>query len=224
MNLVDVHALNKSYLTGQEILPVLKDLDFQLEQGKIALITGESGCGKSTFLNILGGLDSCESGEVRIAGQEISLLEEEALSEFRRNRIGFIFQSHYLMKDFTALENVLLPRYLAGVPRKEAERQALVWLEAVEMGDRKHHYPAQLSGGERQRVAVARSLVNDPDLVLADEPTGNLDERNSRVVEDLLFRLVADHGKTLILVTHDPRLAVRGDFHYHLGSGGLSVL
>ncbi|MDR1894109.1 MAG: ABC transporter ATP-binding protein [Spirochaetales bacterium] len=222
MNLVEIHHLQKSFLSGSEILPVLQDLDFCLEEGKTALITGESGSGKSTFLSILGGLDNCEAGQILVEGRDIAGLGEEKLSVYRRDKIGFIFQFHHLMKDFTALENVFLPLYMTGEKKKRALERAEHWLGEVGLSDRKNHFPAQLSGGERQRVAVARALVKDPALILADEPTGNLDEGNSRQVEDLLFSLVREKQKTLVLVTHDPFLSRRGDRHLHLERGRLT--
>lgn len=223
MNLVEIVDLKKSFLSGQEILPVLEGLSFSLEAGKTALITGESGSGKSTFLSILGGLDTCESGEIRVDGENIASYPEEALSRYRKDKVGFIFQFHHLMKDFTALENVFLPLYLAGNTKKSSQSAAMSWLEEVGLTDRRNHFPAQLSGGERQRLAVARALVKEPVLLLADEPTGNLDERNSRQVEELLFRLVKEKQKTLVLVTHDPFLAGKGDYHYHLEMGSLKI-
>ncbi len=219
MSLVQISGLNKSYLSGYEILPVLQNVDFSLGKGEIALVTGESGSGKSTFLNILGGLDRAESGKVIVDGFSLTEPCEEVLSGYRKEKIGFIFQFHYLMKDFTTLENVFLPLYMTGVSKKKATDEAERYLELIGLSERRHHYPSQLSGGERQRAAVARALINNPSLVLADEPTGNLDENNSRLIEELLFSLVREFGKTLILVTHDPVLARRGDYHFHLEGG-----
>jgi lipoprotein-releasing system ATP-binding protein len=150
---------------------------------------------------------------------EISGLSENALSAFRQRRIGFIFQFHYLLKDFTALENVMLPAYMTGMKKKEALRKAGLLLSDVKLDGRIHHYPSQLSGGERQRVAVARALVNDPDMILADEPTGNLDPANSAMVADLLFAGAEKYGKTLIVVTHDDSVALRAPVRYILENG-----
>ncbi|MBI9103441.1 MAG: ABC transporter ATP-binding protein [Spirochaetales bacterium] len=224
MGIVEIKALKKSYISGSEELPVLKGVDFSLEKGEIALITGESGSGKSTFLNILGGLDRAESGSIVVDGQSIEELREESLSVYRKEKIGFIFQFHYLMKDFNTLENVFLPLYMGGMSKKQAESEARRYLDIIGLSHRLLHYPSQLSGGERQRAAVARALINDPSLVLADEPTGNLDEKNSRMIEELLFKLVKDFGKTLILVTHDTSLASRGDYHLHLEGGSFKNL
>ena len=219
MSIVEIKGLRKSYLSGYEKLPVIKNADFTLEKGKTAVITGESGSGKSTFLNIVGGLDRAEEGKLTVDGLSIGELNEDALSVYRKEKIGFIFQFHYLMKDFTALENVFLPLFMAGTPRKEAAEKAEEFLKLIGLEERKDHYPSQLSGGERQRAAVARALISDPVLVLADEPTGNLDEKNSRLIEDLLLNLVGELDKTLIMVTHDPLLAQRGDCRFHLENG-----
>jgi lipoprotein-releasing system ATP-binding protein len=182
-------------------------------------VTGTSGSGKSTLLNILGGLDRSDSGSVVVGGLEISGLSESALSSYRSRRVGFIFQFHYLLKDFTALENVMLPAYIAGAKKKDALEKARILLGDVRLDDRIHHYPSQLSGGERQRVAVARSLVNDPDMILADEPTGNLDAQNSAMVAELLYAGAGKWGKTLIVVTHDTAVAERAAFRYTLEGG-----
>jgi lipoprotein-releasing system ATP-binding protein len=161
-------------------------------------------------------------GIIRVDDVEVSSLEEEKLTVFRNKVVGYIFQFHYLLKDFTALENVMMPAYIGGMKKSQALRCAEDLLKQVGLKERFDHFPSQLSGGERQRVAVARALVNDPALLLADEPTGNLDENNSRNVEDILFTLVKEHGKTLILVTHDNSLASRGSVHKHLEKGVLT--
>ena len=219
MNLLEVKDLAKSYQSGPEMLPVLQNISFSLPKGGVAVFTGESGSGKSTLLNLIGGLDGADAGSIRVGNREIVGLNEEALGGYRRRQIGFVFQFHYLLKDFTALENVMLPLFMAGTRKKKALERARDWLEVVGLKDRGHHYPVQLSGGERQKVALARALITDPSLILADEPTGNLDEKNSRMVEDLLFGLVKSHGKTLILVTHDPHLADRASAGFHLEGG-----
>jgi lipoprotein-releasing system ATP-binding protein len=220
--LVDVAGAGKTFKNGPEELVVFENLDMQIGAGTTVVISGESGSGKSTLLNLIGGLDRISSGRIRVADYELNSLKEGQLSAYRRKMIGFIFQFHYLLKEFTALENVMLPAFMSGVNRKEANEQAGALLEEVNLGGRVSHYPLQLSGGERQRVAVARSLILDPEVILADEPTGNLDEKNSRLVEDLLFSLVKTHGKTLILVTHDPYVRKRGDRSLRLESGRLA--
>jgi lipoprotein-releasing system ATP-binding protein len=204
-----VEGVEKTFITGPEELTVLRTISLRLEPGEILSITGESGSGKTTLLSLIAGLDLPTRGRIRCAGYEVSRLNENELTEYRSRRIGLIFQLHYLLKDFTAIENVMLPGYMAGMSRTEATKRAAELLDQVNMGPRANHYPLQLSGGERQRVAVARSLINEPQLILADEPTGNLDERNSRVVEELLFSLVRAHQTSLIVVTHDLGLAHR---------------
>ncbi|MDR1178357.1 MAG: ABC transporter ATP-binding protein [Spirochaetaceae bacterium] len=226
-NLIEVKDAVKTYASPSETLKILTGVSFSLERGSSLAITGESGSGKSTLLNILGGLDRFDSGSVTVyspktGSVELGRLSEHGLTGYRRNQIGFIFQFHYLLRDFTALENVMLPAYIAGMPKKAALERAETLLGDVRLGERSRHYPSQLSGGERQRVAVARSLVNDPDLVLADEPTGNLDPGNSGMVAELLYALTEKWGKTLIVVTHDQALAARAEQHYVLRSGILS--
>jgi lipoprotein-releasing system ATP-binding protein len=219
--LVEVKDLTKNYVSGNETLRILKGINFEAPAGSAIAVSGQSGSGKSTFLNIIGGLDRCDSGSVKIGGMEISGLSENALSAFRQRRIGFIFQFHYLLKDFTALENVMLPAYMTGMKKKEALRKAGLLLSDVRLEDRAHHYPSQLSGGERQRVAVARALVNDPDMILADEPTGNLDPANSAMVAERLFAGAEKYGKTLIVVTHDDSVALRAPVRHILEDGAL---
>jgi lipoprotein-releasing system ATP-binding protein len=219
--LVEVKDLTKNYVSGSETLHILKGINFEAPSGSAVAVSGQSGSGKSTFLNILGGLDRCDSGSVRIGEMEICGLSENALSAFRQRRIGFIFQFHYLLKDFTALENVMLPAYMTGMKKKEALEKARLLLADVKLDERMQHYPSQLSGGERQRVAVARALVNDPDMILADEPTGNLDPSNSAMVADLLFAGAEKYGKTLIVVTHDDSVALRAPVRHILEDGTL---
>jgi lipoprotein-releasing system ATP-binding protein len=217
--LVRVRDLVKTYASGTETLHILQGIGFEIIRGSSVAVTGESGSGKSTLLNILGGLDRCDSGSVMVGDAEITGLTESALSSYRSRRVGFIFQFHYLLKDFTALENVMLPAYIAGMKKKDALEKARLLLEDVRLQDRLQHYPSQLSGGERQRVAVARSLVNDPDLILADEPTGNLDTQNSAMVAELLYAGVEKWGKTILVVTHDIGVAERAEIRYTLESG-----
>jgi len=220
--LLVLEGVNKVYLSGSEELRVLKDLTVSVEASAITVVTGESGSGKSTLLNLLGGLDAPTSGTVRVGPYMVSHMDEEELTVYRRGVLGFIFQFHYLLREFSARENIMMPALIAGTPKEEARERAERLLDEIGLSARRHHYPPQLSGGERQRIAVARSLINDPLLVLADEPTGNLDEGNSRMVEDLLFSLVRSRGKTLVLVTHDVNLARRGDRRFHLFQGSLS--
>ncbi|MDR2258027.1 MAG: ABC transporter ATP-binding protein [Treponema sp.] len=207
--LIRVENIVKNYISGAETLHILKGVSVEIRRGIAAAVTGQSGSGKSTLLNILGGLDRADSGRVKVGDTEITALPEGELSEYRSRRVGFIFQFHYLLKDFTALENVMLPAYIGGMKKKAALEKARALLADVKMDDRIGHYPSQLSGGERQRVAVARSMVNDPDVILADEPTGNLDPDNSAVVAELLYAGAEKWGKTLIVVTHDEKVAAR---------------
>jgi lipoprotein-releasing system ATP-binding protein len=219
--LVVVEGLVKDYVSGTETLHILRGISFSLNGGSTLAITGQSGSGKSTLLNILGALDRSDSGRVLAAGVELSSLSEKNLSTFRRDKLGFVFQFHYLLKDFTALENVMIPGYIAGMKKKDALERAGSLLEDVNMRERLHHYPSQLSGGERQRVAVARSMINNPDLLLADEPTGSLDPANSDSVAELLYSGAGRWGKALIVVTHDEKVAGRAVSRYTLEGGVL---
>jgi lipoprotein-releasing system ATP-binding protein len=221
--MVKAEGLVKNYISGNENLHILRGVSFEIPFGRSAAISGQSGSGKSTLLNILGGLDHCDAGSVFVGGMEITSLAEKALSTYRSKKIGFIFQFHYLLRDFTALENVMLPAYIAGMKKKRATERARELLADLMLADRAGHFPSQLSGGERQRVAVARSMVNDPDLILADEPTGNLDPDNSAMVAELLYAGAEKWGKTLLVVTHDVRLAARAGRFYTLANGLLNV-
>lgn len=214
-------SICKSFPSADEDLVILKDVNLTVQAASRIAIIGESGCGKSTLLNIIGGLETPTSGFVTAGPYSVESLDERRISDYRSSYLGLIFQFHYLLKDFTALENVMLPAWMAGMKKSEAMDRALSLLVDVKLEDRMHHYPAQLSGGERQRAAVARSLVNSPSLVLADEPTGNLDPSNAETVRDLLFSVVANYRTTLILVTHDHAMADMADTRYVLGKTGL---
>ena len=213
--------LAKSFTSQAETLKVLLDLDFELDAARSCSIMGTSGSGKSTLLAILGGLESFDSGEVWVGGHGLHKLSEKDLPRFRSSYVGFVFQFHYLLKDFTALENVALPAYMAGKPRKEAWEKAEKLLESVGLKDRLNHFPSELSGGERQRTAIARALVNNPRLILADEPTGNLDAASATKVRDILFSLPSLTGASVILATHDPDLAKNADSFFSLIEGRL---
>jgi ABC-type lipoprotein export system ATPase subunit len=196
------------------MLTVLDNVSFALEGGGRVAVTGESGSGKSTLLSLIGGLDVPDAGSIAVDGSHVESLDEAALTRYRSEVVGLVFQFHHLLQDFSALENVMLPALMvasgpSAAARRRVEERAAGLLADVGLGDRRAHAPAQLSGGERQRVALARALINEPRLILADEPTGNLDERNSRLVEETLFALVEDHGRSLILVTHNRDLARR---------------
>ena len=220
--MVNAEGIVKSFISENESLHILRGISFSIPAGKSAAVNGRSGSGKSTLLNILGGLDRCDGGKAFVGGEEITALPEKALSAYRSRKVGFIFQFHYLLKDFTALENVMLPAYIAGMNRKQSLERARALLADLDLASRSGHFPSQLSGGERQRVAVARSMVNDPDLILADEPTGNLDPDNSGVVTELLYKSAEKWGKTLLVVTHDEKLAARASSRYTLENGLLA--
>ena len=220
-NLIRIENLTKIYSGAGEKLTVFSDVNVNLKRGSKTVILGESGSGKSTLLNIIGALDNASGGKVQVGPYEVTSLDEEHAAVYRADFLGLIFQFHYLLKDFTALENVFLPLYMKGVPKKEARLRAERLLCDVGLEKRMHHLPSQLSGGERQRAAVARSLIADPELVLADEPTGNLDPENAHLVGELLFSVVEKYGKTLIMATHDLSLTSGADQCLRIKQGRL---
>ncbi|MDA3955897.1 ABC transporter ATP-binding protein [Oceanispirochaeta sp.] len=222
--IVELKNLTKTYTSGDDILLILDDINFTFPRGALMSLTGESGSGKSTFLNIVGALDKADSGEIKSCGVSLHRADENTMAEYRNKNTGFIFQFHYLLKDFNALENIMLPGRIQGQNLSELRMKAQDLLKSVNMENRSHHYPGQLSGGERQRIALARALINSPQLILADEPTGSLDEKNSRLVEDMLFSLTSEKGVSLILATHDRQLASRTTLKYHLQGGQLNAL
>lgn len=222
--ILEINDLEKIYYGSTEKLTILKNLNLTVSSASKVIITGESGCGKSTLLNIIGGIDSPTAGNVKAGMFNVTELGEDDLTSYRSRFLGLIFQFHYLLKDFTALENVFMPAYMMGIAKKEAMERARQLLSDVGLEKRFDHLPSQLSGGERQRVSVARSLINDPDLILADEPTGNLDPSNAMLIGRMLFSLVDRYGKTLLLVTHDMSLAEKGDCVYRLHSGRLETV
>lgn len=197
----------------------LRGVSVEIRRGEIVAIVGASGAGKSTLLQILGTLMSADSGRVEIAGVDVSRLGERELAAFRNRHIGFVFQFHHLLPEFTALENVMMPALIGGVPHREAESRALELLEVVGMSHRTSHKPVELSGGEQQRVAIARALVNRPSVVLADEPTGNLDTRNRDEIERLLVDVRERFGQTIVMVTHDEVLASLADRKISMSDG-----
>jgi lipoprotein-releasing system ATP-binding protein len=217
-----VSSLVRRFVTGGETLEVLRDVSLAVQEGGTAAISGESGCGKSTLLGLIGGLDRPTAGSVFVGGRDITELGESDLSRYRNREVGFVFQFHFLLKDFTALENVIIPGMLGSESSRALRERGRQLLAEVGLDQRMDAWPLELSGGERQRVAVARALINEPRLLLADEPTGNLDERNARTVEDMLFALVRRYGRTMILVTHDFALASRADSRFLLAGGALS--
>lgn len=220
-SVVVASSLSRHFLTGAETLEVLRNVNLQVAEGETVAITGESGCGKSTLLGLIGGLDTPTGGTVTVRGLDIGGLDEAQLSAYRNRDVGFIFQFHFLLKDFTALENVVIPGMVGRASSRALRDRARQLLSEVGLEGRMDAWPLELSGGERQRVAVARALVNEPGLLLADEPTGNLDERNARAVEEMLFGLVQRHRRTMVLVTHDKALAARASRSFHLADGTL---
>jgi lipoprotein-releasing system ATP-binding protein len=219
--LLAVRALARSFEAGGETLEVLRGVELEVREPASIAVTGESGSGKSTLLALVGGLDRPTGGSVVVGGTDITMLDETELSSYRSRHVGFVFQFHFLLADFTALENLIIPGMLASRNAAETRARARGLLDDVGLARRAGAYPLELSGGERQRVAVARALMNRPRLILADEPTGNLDERNARMVEDLLFPLVAREGCVLLLATHDRALAARAERRYELAGGVL---
>ena len=222
--ILTVKNLEKTYKTDIETLTVLKNLNFEALEGSKTAIVGESGSGKSTLLNIIGSIDTATGGTVQAGTWNLTSLSEREKSEYRSSFLGLVFQFHYLLKDFTALENVFMPAFMTGVPRKTAEEKARALLEDVGLSKRISHLPSELSGGERQRVAVARALINDPPLILADEPTGNLDPANAVLISELLFSMADKYKKTLILVTHDLKIAEKCADRYTIADGRLEKL
>ena len=192
-------------------LEVLKGIDLHIAKREIVSIVGASGAGKSTLLHIIGTLDRANQGTLLIDGTEVNRLNDRVLAEFRNKHIGFVFQFHHLLPEFTALENICRPAFIGGTPKEEAERRAMQLLEYMNLTDRKDHKPSQLSGGEQQRVAVARALINQPAVVLADEPSGNLDSKSAQELHQLFFRLRDEFQQTFVIVTHNPELAAMSD-------------
>lgn len=223
--LISVRALSKSYAApGGRVLTVLRDLDLSADRGEMIAIVGASGVGKSTLLHVLGGLDEFEAGEIEIAGKPLHAMNDAARVEFRNRHIGFVFQFHHLLPEFTALENVEMPMRIARLDAKERRARATVLLERVGLGERMDHRPGTLSGGEQQRVAIARALVMNPALLLADEPTGDLDETTADAIHALLREMHAESGLTSIIATHNPRLAAACDRTFRLEHGTLAEI
>ena len=215
--MIELRGVTKSVPSGSGTLTILHPLDLSIGTRSVSAITGPSGSGKSTLLGLIAGLDSPSAGQVIIDGIDITALDEDGLARLRGTRIGFVFQFFHLLPSLTAFENVLVPMEIAGVAN--AAQRARSLLDEVGLRDRGHHYPSQLSGGEQQRVAIARALANDPPLLLADEPTGNLDSSTGHAIIELLLGINRARGTTLVLVTHDPELAAKADIRIALRDG-----
>jgi putative ABC transport system ATP-binding protein len=215
--MIELREVSKTVMSGSEPLTILHPLSLQIPHGSFLAIVGPSGSGKSTLLGLLAGLDAPTSGSVSIDGVDITKLDEDRLAKLRGEKIGFVFQFFHLIPSLTALENVSVPMEIVGVRNARPNAERL--LEEVGLTGRGHHYPSQLSGGEQQRVALARALANDPPIVLADEPTGNLDTRNGRHIMDLLRKIHSERGTTIVLVTHDAELAATADARLVLRDG-----
>jgi len=214
--ILDAQGLSKTYRTGPDDVIVWADVDLQVHVGETISIIGASGSGKSTLLNALGGLDSIDGGEVSLAGHKIHALDEITRTRLRNQDLGFVYQFHHLLPEFSALENVMMPLLIRGEKTKVAKARALQCLSQVGLSSRTEHNPAELSGGERQRVAIARALVGKPKVVLLDEPTGNLDQQSAEQVEDVLLELSETVGMAFVIVTHDEALAARANRRYKL--------
>ena len=219
--MIELYQVSKTVQSGSERLTILHELDLTIPDGQFVAVVGPSGSGKSTLLGLVAGLDAPTSGRILIDGEDITAMGEDSLASLRGRKLGFVFQSFHLIPSMTALENILAPMEIAGV--RGARERARRLLEDIDLTGRAHHYPSQLSGGEQQRVAVARAFSNEPSILLADEPTGNLDSRNGQHVFDLMVEMNRRHGTTLVLVTHDHELASRADRRISLRDGRVAA-
>ena len=224
MRIVETENLTRVYGSGEIQVNALSGVSIHVDTGEFVAVMGPSGCGKSTLLHMLGGLDHPSSGTVKINGKDLSALNDDELTDLRREYIGFIFQFFNLIPTLTALDNAALPLVLGGMKPADAQAKAMEWLKKLEVADRSHHKPDELSGGQRQRVAIARSLATDPILILADEPTGNLDSKAAGEFADLLREIVDKWERSILLVTHDPRISSYADRIIHLEDGVVSEI
>ncbi|WP_294884039.1 lipoprotein-releasing ABC transporter ATP-binding protein LolD [uncultured Gilliamella sp.] len=222
-SLLSAKNLYKTYKEGKMVTEVLKNVSFDIYPQSLLAIIGSSGSGKSTLLHLLGGLDKPTSGEIIFKSQQLNRLSEQEKAHLRNQEIGFVYQFHHLLPDFTALENVAMPLLIAGTSPNEAKKRAMAMLDSVNLVKRANHRPAELSGGERQRVAIGRALINNPALVMADEPTGNLDKSTADAIFDLLIKLNREHGTAFLVVTHDLVLANKLDQQLIMSDGQLST-
>lgn len=222
MSIVSVQNISKSYWRDSQEIPVLSNISFDIPDGEFLALMGPSGSGKTTLLNLIAGIDKPTRGTITVAGTDISTLNESELAKWRSRNVGFIFQFYNLLPVLTAFENVELPLLLSNLSKKERKERAIFSLQVVGLGDRIQHYPKQLSGGQEQRVAIARAIVSDPTILVADEPTGDLDKVSAEEILKLLDRLNTEFKKTIVMVTHDPRAAERAHKSRHLDKGELS--
>ncbi|HWR89391.1 MAG TPA: ABC transporter ATP-binding protein [Dissulfurispiraceae bacterium] len=220
--IVEIRHLFKSYRRGNQSIPVLQDITFDIEEGDFLALMGPSGSGKSTLLNLIAGIDKADSGIIRVGGVDITTLSETELARWRALHVGFIFQFYNLIPVLTAFENVELPLLLSNLSKAERHEHVNTALRVVNLADRMDHYPSQLSGGQQQRVAIARAVVTDPTILVADEPTGDLDRVSAEDIMNLMSRLNSESGKTVIMVTHDPRAAAKANTMRHLDKGVLN--
>lgn len=221
--IVEIRNLFKSYRRGNQIIPVLRDITLDIAEGEFMALMGPSGSGKTTLLNLIAGIDKADSGIIRVGGVDITSLSETELAQWRANNVGFIFQFYNLIPVLSAFENVELPLLLSGLSKRDRRSHAELALRAVNLADRMDHYPGQLSGGQQQRVAIARAIITDPAILVADEPTGDLDRASAEEILELMERLVHELGKTIIMVTHDPRAAKKAHILKHLDKGVLNA-
>lgn len=215
--MIEICGVNKSFGS----LQVLKEINLQIRDGEIVTIVGPSGAGKTTLLQIMGTLSPADSGMIRYSGEDVTVMKDKALSKFRNSHIGFVFQFHQLLPEFTALENVILPALIGGASKREAVKRGEELLNKLGLGGRLEHRPAELSGGEKQRVAIARALINEPDVIFADEPTGSLDSRNREEIKQLFHDLRRDLNQTIVIVTHDASLTEVADRVVTMKDGGI---
>ena len=222
MSLIEIHHVTKVYRSGPEEVVPLKNLSFSIEEGEFVALMGPSGSGKTTLLNLIAGIDQPTQGSVVVAGEEISALNARELARWRTRHVGFVFQNYNLIPVLTAFETVEVPLLLLDMSRSERRKRVMVALEAVDLADRAGHLPGQMSGGQQQRVAIARAIVADPQVMLADEPTGNLDRDSATATLGLLQRLNEEYGKTFVMVTHDPLAAEAARRQVHLDKGTIA--